>query len=579
MIEKQVKRLVCYLFSVPPMCITKLYLQLDKMKSYKSILLLVIPLMLFSCIGNKPEAEFKRPVFKETPVANAYATIRPSMQKFEIDNNQTTRIVADKKTEILIPKDCFVDNHGNPVKGSIEMEVVEVFALADFITAGLATLSDDKLLISNGMLYLDAKSASGNSLQIKDGAAISVSMPTMKDNNGFQMFTGDGTNWTVDSSMLEADYLIPLPLDLLYPYGNQDFAYHWFYFGDEHGVLYYDTTIVSFTNSKFENTIIATEEFSNRHFLLLHLMSKMSILIQEDYLLDKVDDRLEEWNYEIWKIYYENSDQPLYVLDSLAKQHYFEYFAKNKSKLIALTDKVNLYKQEYYDYHGLESHDYFDFNNQTIDEWFLRPLNHFPDSTRKELKLIDDYGVDLNAADAYAELKALDVSLNEIDDILKYHFKRQSLIKQLQREKQAIADKETLSKIYATTVFSLKKLGWINCDFFYNDSKADKAEIFLANSSERQLDFIDFSLVISDLNVRLMSFQRENDLYSFTKEDGPYTKLPIGKEAIVIGVAVQNDSVFYASQSIKISDGLNLDFKMEYIPTEVLKDSLELVLN
>ena len=546
------------------------------MINHKNVILFLFSLFLFSCAGTEPEAKFQRPTFKETPVEQAYATLRPSTQKFEIDHTQTTSIVADRNTEILIPKDCFVDNNGNPVEGPIELEVVEVFALADFITAGLATLSDDQLLISNGMLYLDAKSASGNSLQIKEGAEISVSMPTMNRNDGFQMFTGDGTNWTVDSSMLEEDYLIPLPLELLYPYENSE--YPW-YFGHEFEAPNNDSMVVSYTDPIFENTIIATQEFYNRQPLLLHMVNNVNLIYREDYLLDKVNGESEKWNYEIWKIYYENPDQPLYVLDSMARQMYSDYFYQNKEKLITLTNKVNLHWKEYYDYHGIErSHDYFDFSKQTIDEWFLNALNYFPDSTRNELKLIKDYGIDLNAADAYAQLKAKNIPAAEIEDVLKYHFKRQALIEPLQREKDAIGDKKALSELFETTVFSVNKLGWINCDRFYDDPKAGKAEILLANSSNNQLNFIDFSLVIPDMNVRLMSYPRKDNLYSFTNETGPYTKLPIGKEAVVIGIAVHNDSVFYASKNIKIEDGLRLDLEMEYITAEVLGDSLGVVL-
>ena len=74
-----------------------------------------------------------------------------------------------------------------------------------------------------------------------------------------------------------------------------------------------------------------------------------------------------------------------------------------------------------------------------------------------------------------------------------------------------------------------------------------------------------------------MSFKRNNGLYSFTKENEIYTKLPIGKEAVVVGVSVQNDSIFYASKKIKIKDGISLDMNMKHITSQNLKDSLELI--
>ena len=548
------------------------------MMNNKILLLAIISSILFSCNesekGEEPKEKINRIVFTETPADSAYLPLKPSVQKFEINNDKPTTIIADKGTEILIPQDCFVDNNGKPVKGKIQIEIIEAFSLSDFITSGLTTLSDSKLLLSNGMLFIDAKS-DGNSLQLKDESELTISMPTMASNNGFQMFTGDGKNWQVDSSMLENDYIIPLPLNLLYPR-----RYEWLYHcsqGLDDKIAYYDTTIISYMEPKYENTIIATQEFQDRSHVLMSMMSFMSLFTQEDYYFDKVDCFGREFNYDILKIYYNNPSQPLGYLDSIAKTTYKDYFLKNKDQIAFFCEKVNEHKREYFS-NWTDTNYHFDFRKQSLEDWFMYPLSYFPEPTTKELKIINDYGVDLNAANAYEQLVSLNVPLGEINKILEYNFKRQSKIKQLEREKKSIEDKETLSKMYETTVFSTKTLGWINCDMFYNDPSAGKAEIILADNSEHNLNFIDFSLVIPDMNVRLMSFPRSNELYSFTKEKGPYTKLPLGRDAIVIGVSIQNDSVFYASQNIKIKDGLKLDINMEYIPKSSLKDSLELAL-
>jgi hypothetical protein len=548
------------------------------MMNYKTFILFLVSGLLFSCSESKKEEqqieEFNRPIFNETPVDDAYSSLRPAIQKFEINNDKPTTIVADGGTEILIPQGCFVDNEGNSVKGKVQIEVIEAFTLSDFITSGLATLSDEKLLLSNGMLFIDAKS-SGNSLKIKNNSELTVEMPTMASNNGFQMFTGDGQNWSVDSSMLEDDYIIPLPLSLLYPRG-----YEWLYHcsrGIDDKIAYYDTTIISYTQPKYENTIIATREFNNRHGALMHMMSNMSLFTQEDYYFDKVDCFGRKFNYDIFKIYYNNPSQSLCYLDSIAKTTYEKYFLENKDKISSFCNKVNEHKREYFS-NWTDTNYHFDFRERSLEEWFLYPLNNFPERESRELKIVNDYGVNLNSADAYEQLVALNIPTNKINEILEYNFKRQSLIKQLEREKKAIEDKETLSKMYETTVFSTKQLGWINCDMFYEDPNAGKAEIMLANKSEEKLNFIDFSLVIPEMNVRLMSFPRENNLYSFTKEKGPYTKLPLGRDAIIIGVSIQNDSVFFASKKVKIEDGLKLDFKMNHIQTASLKDSLEIAL-
>ena len=225
--------------------------------------------------------------FKQGPMDSAFSKLRPQVQHFNIDNNTANTIKTKNGTEILIPAGCFINSNGETVKEVVQVEVIEAFSLKDFISSGLATVSDGKLLLSNGMMYINAKAA-GEQLQIDKSLPVSVSMPTMNANNGFQMFTGDGTSWTVDSSMTEIDYSITLPLDLLYPEGNN---YIWHCFGswpdgeDRYG--YYDTNIISFNNPKYENTIIATPEFQRRVFPLLSMTSRMSILLTVFIILTK----------------------------------------------------------------------------------------------------------------------------------------------------------------------------------------------------------------------------------------------------------------------------------------------------
>jgi hypothetical protein len=542
------------------------------------IYLLPIALLMSCSTASKKEQkksdDDQRTSFKETPLDNVYSTIRPDLETFNISNNKSTEIEAALGTKILIPQGCFVDNEGRTVTGEIQMEIIEAFSLSDFITSGLITLSEDKLLLSNGMLFIDAKS-NGTSLKIKEGSELTVSMPTITNNNGYQMFTGDGRNWSVDSNMIQNDYLIPLPLDLLYLYGNKN-LYHCSG-GKDNKYAYYDTSIISYTNSKFENTIIATMEFRERFYPLLAMMHNMSLFTLEGYLLDKVDCYGCKYNYDIFKIYYDNPNKSLRFLDSVAKKTYDKYFLDNKKRIASFIDKVNLHKQNYYS-NWTDTNYYYDLRHQTIEEMFILSEGFFPAKDSRELKLVNDYGVNLNSSDAYEQLLALNVPIDEINEVLQYNFKRQSIITQLENEKRVIDDKETLSKTYETTVFSTKKLGWINCDKFYDDPNAGIAEIIVTNKSNQKLNFIDYSLIIPKMNVRLSSFKGEDQLYSFSKKQGPYTKLPIGESAVVVGVSIQNDSVFFASQKIIIEDGIKLDVNLKYIQIEDLGDSLKLAL-
>lgn len=544
-------------------------------KAIRVLIIILLTGTVFSCTVTEAEESIDRKPFKATPLEKAYSTFRPQVQTFELDNDEAITITAKGGTEIFIPSECFIDNNGKDVSGPIQIEIIEALTMSDFVASGLATLSDSLLLLSNGMLYIDAK-LKGSSVRIKNGTKLTASMPTIGNNTGFQMFVGDGKNWAVDSSMLEEDYLIPIPLELLYPEGNKWLRYCWR--ADESIIAYYDTTIIDFTNRAYENTVLATREFQARTGVLLGMMHQMSYFESRDYYFDKWDCFDQRFNYDIWKVYYDNPSKPLWYLDAIAKSVFETYFRQNQEKIAAFCADVNEHKRNHYQ-NWSDTNYFFDFRGSTLEEWFLSPLNNFPNDTPKDLKIIDDYGVDLNEDNAYEKLISLGVSSNEANLILQYNFRRQSILEQLEREANAISDQNYLREIYNSTVFSIKQLGWINCDLFYEDPNSGKAEILLADKSDHDLDFIDFSLVIPDMNVRLMSFPRDKNLYSFTKENGPYTKLPMDKNAVVIGVSIKNDSVFFASKAIKIMDGLNLDLEMSHIPTESLNDSLQIALS
>jgi len=543
-----------------------------------ALIIIAAFLLLQSCSDNNGNSKISVKVaFKQSPLDSVYTRLRPNVQSFKIDNSKTTIIQAANGTELLVPANCFVDGNGNVVGGNVEIEIIEAFSLPDFITSGLATVSGDKLLISNGMMYINAKSGD-IPVQINKETPLTVSMPTINSNNRFQMFTGDGSNWTVDSSMTKTDYTIPLPLDLLYPDGNKFFwtcEQNW---GDKNEkISYLDTNIVSVTDDKYENTVIATEEFKRRHDLLWAMMERMSYFTNRDYYFDKKDCFDQKFNYDLWKVYYESPNRSFKESDSIAKKMYIEYFNVNKDKIAAFCNDVNEHKRKYYS-NWTDTNYYFDFRKISLKDDYMKVLEYFPPSDTKEIKIINDHGVNLNAENAYNQLKEKGIDATEINELLAYNFKKQSLIKVLKKNKESLADKKKLDKMYESTVFSLTTMGWINCDRFFDESSAGKAEMYVSNGSGNSLDFIDCSLVIPDMNVRLSAFPTEGDSYSFTQKDGRYTRLPIGKFAVIVGVSIQHDSLFFGSRKINIQDGLKTELPMQYIGKDALKDSLALAL-
>lgn len=531
--------------------------------------------MILSCSQNKTNSPKITPPFIASPLDSIYKTIRPAIQSFTIDNRKVNKIKANRGTEILIPANSFITSNGKSVE-NVQLEIVEAFSLPDFLASGLVTLSNGKLLMSNGMMYINAK-ANNENVQLKDGNSLSVSMPTMTNNTGFQLFQGDGQNWTIDSSMTTNDYSIPLPLDLLYPEGNKVFWTCIINVGDKDEKYYFlDTNIVTVTKQKYENTIIATQEFKSRIYVLREMMENMSYFTNSDYYFDKVNCENEKFNYTIYKIYFDHPEKSFIELDSIAKKIYRDYFQLNKDKIYQFCEQVNQHKRSYFS-NWSDTNYYFDFRKQSLEDYFMSPLKYFP-KDNKNILVLDDRGINLDAQNAFEQLLAKGLAISEINQLLTYHFKQSAIISQLQREKDAIVNKNKLDEMYQSTVFSVAKMGWINCDRFYDDPMAAQANIYVRNISKGRLDFVDYSLVIPDLNIRLSAYQSSSGNWSFTKKNGPYTKLPIGKDAVITGISLQNDSVFFAYKKIKIQDNLSVDLPMKYIIKNSLRDSLAFAL-
>ena len=530
-------------------------------------------LTFFACQNDSiPE----RVTFKSTPLDEVYQDLRPEVQEFSISNNQPNKIKAGKGTEIFVPENSFVDANGNPIKGKVEVKLIEAFSMEDFITSGLATQSNGQLLISNGMINIDA-SVGGEAVELQEGKELTVSMPTMgRNTEGFQMFTGDGQNWEVDSSMMEEDYLIPVPLELLYPRGNWYFNVYW-----EKGVSHlslFDKIGISLKNKKYENTLISSQAFKNRLVFISYLTHNMSVLNSKDYHLGKKEWsewRMEEkkWNLSVWKIYFENLDKPIEELDELVKQKYIQYFDGNEEALIQFSKLFNK-ETEYYIPWIYTNGDADDYSKEN----FLSILEDFSFSEKGKTKVIDDHGVDLNSKDVSNQLKEKGLSSNEINEILSYNFKRNAILNKLNREKEAEESHAAISDFYETTSFNAKKLGWINCDRFYDSPDAKEAKILASSSSKTDLNFIDFSLIFPNMNARLSAVKDEDGKYAFTSSD-QYSKLPIGEKAIVTGISFQNDSVFYAAQEIVIEENMQLDLDLQLSSKEDLRNALSKLLD
>ena len=476
------------------------------MKMIRYITIAVLTFGLFSCThrDSKEILQIKiddRVLYPKTNISVLFDSLRPPTQSFSINGEKDTLIVGLNGTTLTILKNTFVNRNGHTPR-TVTINLVEINSISDIINANLQTTSGNDILQTGGMLFIDAKE-NNESLEIVNGKSIHVELksrfkaPEMKVFGG--NFDSNGKMDWIAPRNLES-YLIPIPLNLL------DFSKG----GLECRMT--EKQIQLLTDSKFENTFIATREFEERTRILNLASCGHGDLSQR--LID---------------IYTSNTDRPLFVSDSLA----VEYLVKNHSTKIDTVKK-------------------FAFNEVGWTTYFYQTFNFF---TKEHLtKVIDFDKLGISETTTSEDLSSRGHSQSDADKYITFFEQRKQIVKAIETKNQ--------SSRLASYSFSVNNLGWVNVDRFIDNKDVDVSTFLVQVKSSDSLDFISVSLVIPRLNVAVMSTHNEGNSYSFTKKDDGYRKLPVGQDAIIVAFSYKDNRPYFGRQKIKIPKDGTIDLTL-----------------
>lgn len=93
----------------------------------------------------------------------------------------------------------------------------------------------------------------------------------------------------------------------------------------------------------------------------------------------------------------------------------------------------------------------------------------------------------------------------------------------------------------ANEYLTASKLGWINCDRFYNAPQKTGLFVTLDNDSETSI-----YLIFKSINAVMQYSDKENNVYSFYN-------VPVGEDVTIVAFSVKGDKVYYASEDAKIT--------------------------
>jgi hypothetical protein len=173
----------------------------------------ILAFTLMQCTSNNSEYNSTPKFHPNDPFQE---TIVPS-QNFEIDTKGDNVIEGKNGTIVVIPKECFMNSNGETVSGKVKIELAEALSLDQMLFSNLTTTANDKLLETDGMIYINA-SANGEQLTVDNNNPIYIEIPTTKRKSGMMAYKGvrdenGNMDWT-DPKELEK-ILVTVDLNLL----------------------------------------------------------------------------------------------------------------------------------------------------------------------------------------------------------------------------------------------------------------------------------------------------------------------------------------------------------------------------
>lgn len=107
---------------------------------------------------------------------------RRNQQEFRVRMGRDTTLIAKNGTQLYIPAGSFeMAENGAAVKDEeVVVSLQEAIDYQNMLMHNLGTVSHGELIETGGMVYFDAKTKDGKQLQVREGANLSLSIPSEK---------------------------------------------------------------------------------------------------------------------------------------------------------------------------------------------------------------------------------------------------------------------------------------------------------------------------------------------------------------------------------------------------------------
>lgn len=422
-------------------------------------------------------------------------------EHFVFTNNKGFTYKGKGGTVLVFPPNVF----DCKAQDSVKLEVCEFTDLTSIVQANLSTLSNGKMLESNGMIY--CKAYSGNKeIELKKGKSFKCmfNKPTTKN---FKLFEGediDGIiNWKnpINEAAVKKDAIKTIKISKVE--NTKKEALTICTYGTPNDI------------SDIENYIKFQSEPSNH--IISYFIDNYDIAFSD--LIPFAPNESMMLNFTLTKagrLKYTDSD--------------ISINPKIKSKLIGYFEKMPLMEG---------------YTNAETGEKEDLPLYFAvcPNKLLNERLENDNANMSkVNQAIAEKEQQEKERQL-EIEKQEKIAFEKSKREYELFEKNQAFSNEvNEASKI----VFNSFKMGWINCDKFRNDERQKVA-----------LDFVDLEQFTS-FNIQIV-FSKINSIYSLNSNNRA-SNFPIDEPIKIIFVGMKNTDVFFYNKTMTTSTENKITF-------------------
>ncbi len=356
------------------------------------------------------------------PTLGLYEKTQVPTETFEIDNTKEAVIYGSKGTLVSIPRNCFRTKNGKPVSGKVQIELKEVFSKADLLLSNLPTVSNGRMLETNGSVYINA-TAEGQPLELAEGRSIYVEVPTDGNPQDMLIFSGSfneigNMNWTPVGQLSKVMYTLPFEtLDPRIPSMSQ-------------------SILERIVQPENQNTFLATRNFKKR----------LNYIEESSAFHHKTD--------EIVEFYLRNKHLSLSDVDNKIL-NYFKGLAKCYPHVeVDDPSHKGVFKAR---------KRYRDFYDEQL--------------TRADL--IYTHNVALSDENAYQQLLGKGLEEEKAAKVMQHHATRLALIEQKKRlmANRMKSNMSNIAKEFAENNFEIDRLGWINVDKFARMSSTSKLTV------------------------------------------------------------------------------------------------------